>query len=260
MKSKVHHFLNKNKVFVTTIYVLIIINVVLLILESYKPIEKEYHVLFNRFEWFSVIVFTLEYIARLWSADHKFKKGRLRFAFSYYGIIDVMAVLPFYLPMIMPFDLRVIRMLRLFMLLRMFKMGGFLKSLRLIKRVIWSSRSELMLTFIVAVMLLLISSTLMYYVERDHQPEKFASIMHAFWWAIATLTTVGYGDVYPITSVGKFLSGAIALIGVGFIALPTGIMSSAFIDELQKKAAKEHKHSTCPSCGHEYKELTQKPT
>ena len=164
----------------------------------------------------------------------------------------MIAILPFYLPFLIPFDLRIVRILRLFRLLRIFKLGRYSKSLNAITSVLKSTKSELAITGFVAFILLVLSSTIMYYFENEVQPEKFASIGHSFWWAVATLTTVGYGDVFPITTMGKVMSGIIALIGIGFIALPTGIISSAFIERVQKEK-KEQKLCTCPNCGNEFK-------
>ncbi|RXP46896.1 ion transporter [Lutibacter sp. HS1-25] len=258
MKKKVYDFINNNPIFIKFIYGLIILNVVALILQSYEELRVSYSDFFNSFELFSVIVFTIEYVLRLWTSDldpsykgNSFQK-RIKFIFSKFGLIDLFAILPFYLPFIFPFDLRILRILRLFRLLRIFKLGRYSKSLKTISSVLKETRSELSITLFIAFILLVLSSTLMYYFENDVQPEKFASIGHSFWWAVATLTTVGYGDVYPITGIGKILSAIIALIGIGFVALPTGIISSAFIEKIQKDR-KENRICKCPNCGTEYK-------
>lgn len=239
IKNKIHHLINSNDKFIKFIYTLIVLNVIAIVLESYKGLRVEYHHYFKIFEILSVTIFTIEYILRLWTS-----KKKLKFIFSTFGLIDLIAILPFYLPFLFVFDFRILRILRLFRMLRVFKLGRYSKSLKLISNVLKDTKAELSITIFVAFILLIFSSTLMYYVENDAQPENFASIGHSFWWAIATLTTVGYGDIYPITGLGKFLSAIIALIGIGFIALPTGIISSAFIDRIKKD--KEHK---CPHCG-----------
>jgi len=257
MKKKIYELINKNSVFIKFIYGLIILNVISLILESYKGLNVSFSEYFYDFELISVIIFTIEYILRLWSSDQdnslkgKSLKKRLKFVFSTLGIIDLIAILPFYLPFIFPFDLRIVRILRLFRLLRIFKLGRYSKSLNTITSVLKSTKSELAITGFVAFILLVLSSTIMYYFENEAQPEKFASIGHSFWWAVATLTTVGYGDVYPITGMGKVMSGIIALIGIGFIALPTGIISSAFIQRIQEQK-KEKNICKCPNCGTEF--------
>lgn len=258
MKKKVYKLLH-SAFFIKLIYSLIVLNVISLILESYKEINAVYEDFFSLFEIISVTIFTIEYFARLWTSDLSknyegtpFKK-RIRFLFSTLGLVDLIAIVPFYLPFLFVFDLRVVRILRLFRLLRVFKLGRYSKSLKTITSILKETKSELTITLFVTFILLVLSSTLMYYIENDAQPEKFASIGHSFWWAIATLTTVGYGDVYPITAMGKFLSAIIALIGIGFIALPTGIISSAFIDKIQKqKNKKSNKECKCPNCGTEF--------
>lgn len=257
MKKKIYELINKNKVFIKFIYGLIILNVITLILESYQELRVSFSDYFYYFEFFSVIIFSIEYLLRLWTSDldNSIKgnslKKRLKFGFSTLGLIDLIAILPFYLPFIFPFDLRIVRILRLFRLLRIFKLGRYSKSLNTITSVLKNTKSELVITGFVAFILLVLSSTIMYYFENEVQPEKFASIGHSFWWAVATLTTVGYGDVFPITAMGKVMSGIIALIGIGFIALPTGIISSAFIERIQEQK-NEKKICKCPKCGTEY--------
>lgn len=255
-KAKVYTFLNDNSYFQKFIYTLIILNVFSLIIASYKEIYTPYEIVFDAFEFFSVIVFSIEYILRFWTADLEYEKGsafskRIKFGFSAFGLIDLFAILPFYLPFIFPFDLRILRILRLFRLLRIFKLGRLSKSLQTITSVLKESKSELSITIFVAFILMILSSTLMFYVENDAQPEKFANIGQSLWWSVATLTTVGYGDIYPITSLGKILSSVIALIGIGFVALPTGIISSAFISRMQSEKEKK-KSCTCPKCGTEF--------
>lgn len=258
MKKKIYNLLNKNPFFIKFIYGLIILNVIALILESYRELRTPYSEIFNYFEWFSVIVFSIEYLVRIWTADQDETiqgssiKKRLKFGFSTLALIDLIAILPFYLPFFFPFDLRIIRILRLFRLMRIFKLGRYSKSLNTITNVLKHTKSELAITGFIAFVFLVLSSTIMYYFEHDVQPEKFASIGHSFWWAVSTLTTVGYGDVFPVTAMGKLMSGIIALIGIGFIALPTGIISSAFIERLQEHK-KEKNNCTCPNCGTKFK-------
>jgi len=256
MKKRVFNIIHNNHIFIKAIYGLIILNVVVLILESYKQFSFSNFSFFNAFEIFSVCVFSIEYLMRLWTSDLEKKYNgnsfvkRLRFTFSSFGLIDLFAILPFYLPFIFPFDLRILRILRLFRLLRIFKLGRYSKSLKTIGSVLKETKSDLTITIFVAFILLILSSTLMYYIENEAQPEEFGSIVHSLWWAITTLTTVGYGDVYPITVTGKILSGIIAIIGIGFVALPTGIISSAFIKKIQEQK-EERKICRCPHCNKE---------
>lgn len=254
MKSKIHYFINENSFFLKFIYTLIVLNVLTIILESYNEITTNYRLLLEYFEIFSVVIFSVEYILRFYTADLEFSKSlfsskKIKFVTSTYGVIDLLAVLPFYLPLLFPFDLRVLRILRLFRLLRIFKLGRLSKSMKTITSVLKETRSELAITIFVAFILLILSSTLMYHFENEAQPDKFQNIGQALWWSVATLTTVGYGDVYPVTAIGKILSAIIALIGIGFVALPTGILSSAFIEKVQSKKSVTNKSCSCPNCG-----------
>ncbi len=225
------------------INLIIILNIVALILESYAHIEAQYGREFELFEMFSIAIFTIEYIARVYVSDLH-GSSRWKFIWSFYGLVDLFTILPFFLPYIITVDLRVMRAIRLFRFIRVFKLGRFNNSFKTIMDVCASTKNEMMMTIFLASILLLISSTLMYFVESEVQPEKFKTIPHSLWWAISTLTTVGYGDVIPITPVGKILSSFIAIIGIAFVALPTGILSSAYMEELKKK-----RNMSCPHCG-----------
>lgn len=253
LKKKVYDFINFNSLFQKFIYALIILNVLCLIVDSYNEIHIKYELFFEKFELFSVLIFSAEYVLRFWTADFEFEKGsplskKIKFSLSAYGLIDLLAIIPFYLPILFPFDLRVLRILRLFRLLRIFKLGRLSKSLQTITSVLKETKSELSITLFVAFILMILSSTLMYYVENEAQPDKFENIGQSLWWSVATLTTVGYGDIYPITGLGKILNSIIALIGIGFVALPTGIISSAFINKMQKDRENE-RECKCPNCG-----------
>ncbi len=232
------------------IIVLIILNVVAIILESVETISMEYSSEFFYFELFSVIVFTIEYIFRIWvsnlypSYGHPVT-GRLKYALTPLALIDLLAILPFYL-LFTSLDLRLLRMFRIFRIFRLFKIARYISALSLINRVVSRKKEELIISLIFTLFLLLLTSTIMYYVENGAQPEKFSSIPETMWWGISTLTTVGYGDMYPITAMGQFLGGMIAIIGIGLFALPTGILASGFSQEL---AHQSHQAESCPSCG-----------
>lgn len=260
MKQKIYTLLYENERVGRFLYALIVINVIALILESYQEIQSAYQTILDSIEIFSVIIFTIEYFLRIWAADYLSNessfKSRLKFLFSPLGIIDLLAILPFYLPLIMVIDLRVVKVLRLFRLLRIFKLSRFSKSLTTIIQVFKETKADLIITAFVTFILLVLSSTLMYYFEKEAQPIKFASIGHAFWWSVATLTTVGYGDVYPVTGIGKLLSGLTALIGIGFVALPTGIISSAFMNKLQRRKL-DAIECTCPNCGNRFEQTVE---
>jgi voltage-gated potassium channel len=246
------------------IMMLIIVSIIAIIIESDKDWAARYGPALYALEVFAIAVFTIEYLLRVWVAGYKYSdmtpfRATMRFIFTPMALIDLLAIIPFYLELvhgllaafgIVIFDLRFLRTLRLLRLLRILKLNRYSKSLRLVTEALRDKKEELMITIFLCVILLILSSALMFNIEKDAQPEAFPNILAAFWWAIATLTTVGYGDVYPVTAMGKFMSGIIALLGIGLIALPTGIVSSAFIEKIS--AQKRDTHIICPECGHEF--------
>ena len=239
-----------SKVFDYFIIILIILNIISVILESFYSLYQHHVRFFSGFEKVSVIIFTIEYFLRLWTASLRYPHSRhpyLRHSVSFMALIDLFAILPFYLPFFIPFDLRFIRILRLIRLLRIFKLNRYSDSMVMIGNVLKKEKDILLTTVFFTFILLLLASSLMYYIETEAQPEQFPNIIASLWWAVATLTTVGYGDVYPITTLGKFLSAIIAILGIGLVALPTGILSSGFINEINKKKRPDHKR--CPHCG-----------
>lgn len=264
LKQRIFQIIEKAKpgdipsqVFDHSIEVLIVLNIAAVILESFSNIKTTYSHLFTTFELFSVIVFTAEYLLRVWTADLRFPqktkmKARVAFIFSGMAIIDLLAILPFYVPLTLRIDLRVLRILRLTRILRVLKLGRYSKSLALIGRVLKRSKADLAVTLFITFLLLLLASSLMYFAENPAQPDKFPNIIASAWWTIITLTTVGYGDVYPITVIGKILGGIIALLGIGLVALPTGIISSGFMEEIRsnslKCATRNQNQIVCPHC------------
>jgi voltage-gated potassium channel len=232
---------------------LISLNIVAVILETVVDIYNLYNLCFRVFEKISVYIFTLEYLLRLWTctSEEKYSHpvlGRLRYIFSFGALIDLFAFAPFYLPFT-KIDLRVIRILRLFRFLRIFKLGRYLNATRLISNVFKSKKEELILCMVITLSLIIVASSFMYFAENQVQPDKYSSIPATMWWCVTTLTTVGYGDVFPITVIGKFLTAFIAILGIGMFALPAGILASGFSDEFQKRKSKEK--NICPHCGKE---------
>ena len=200
------------------IIVLIILNVLAVIVDTVQSIHLKFGDYFYVFEVFSVVVFTIEYILRVWSCtvNPKFQGpivGRIRFMLTPLAIIDLLAFLPFYLPMLIPFDLRFLRAIRLIRILRLFKLGRYTESVMQFSRVLKAKRAELLTAVFIIFVLLIVASSLLFYVEHTAQPEKFSSIPEAMWWGVVTLTTVGYGDIYPVTGLGKFLGAIISLLG-----------------------------------------------
>lgn len=245
-----------NRVFDFIIMGFIILSVISIILESIDEVNNQIGSFLKIFNIITVIIFSVEYILRIYISDltHPEKNktiSALKFIFSANGIIDLLAILPFYLPMVTRLDLRFLRMLRLTRFLRILKVNRYNNSLNLIWDVIKEKKPELAVTGFVTFTILVLSSFIMYYVEGEKQPESFPNILASFWWAVATLTTVGYGDVYPITALGKIISGLIAILGIGLIALPTGIIGSGFMSKIEEQKGNK---ITCPHCGKEINE------
>ncbi|GAB4400784.1 MAG: ion transporter [Microscillaceae bacterium] len=218
---------------------LIMFNLVFIIFESFEELDP-WKGIFFYFEVFSVIIFSLEYLLHCWTAPLRYPRqshmgARVRYVFSFMGIVDLLSILPFYLPFFIRIDLRALRALRLVRLLRVFKLNRYSPSLALLAEIIEEKKQELSITIFLTFILLLVASTLMYHLEHEIQPERFPNVGATFWWAVATLTTVGYGDVYPVTNWGRFLSGCIALLGIGIVALPTSILSASYLEKLQQK-------------------------
>ena len=229
---------------------LILLNVGAVILSSMAQVRADYATALFGFEVFTVVVFTVEYVARVWSCtvEPEFARpvvGRLRFAGRPLRVIDLLAFVPFYLPFL-GVDLRVIRLLRVLRILRVAKLARYSSALQLIGRVTCTRKEELFVTTIFMLILLIIASTLMYYAESDIQPQHFGDIPSTMWWAVVTLTTVGYGDVYPITGLGKLIAALIAILGIGMVALPAGILGSGFVEEMQTRKGNV---ARCPHCG-----------
>lgn len=253
--------------------ILIALNVLAVILDTVDPIKQQYGVWFTWFEHFSIIIFTIEYLMRLWIADidpvhGKESHRRLKHILSPSAIIDLLVLLPYYLPLVMP-NFMMLRMLRFFRIFRVLKLGRYSNSARILSDVFRAKKEALLVTLATALMVLLFSAGALYYAEHDAQPDKFPSIPESLWVAAITLTSVGYGDAYPITSLGKVAGGIIAFSGIGLFALPAGILASGFADaiamekereeraemkkeianlELEVQGTKEH-YKYCPHCG-----------
>jgi voltage-gated potassium channel len=222
---------------------LILVSIGLAILESEPSLFERYPFAFAVPEFVLTIVFALEYAARLWSSaeDPRFGtglRGRLRYALSLAALLDLLAISPLFLSAVGS-EAFLFRLLRLLRILRLAKLGRYTRATVEIIEAVRSRRYELVASLVCALVLLLISSTFLYLVECDAQPEAFGSIPRAMWWSIATLTTVGYGDVIPVTPLGRVFGGATAIIGIGLIAMPTGILAAAFSDALARRRASE---------------------
>ncbi len=251
-----------NTIFEGFIIFLIIVNVLLIILDTFDNIAAEIQSIFITVEVFSVVVFTIEYLIRLWTADFiypnlKPTRARLKYIFSFLAIVDLFAILPFYLPFIVSVDLIILRVIRLLRLFEIFKANRYVHAFSVVARVIRGRAAQLISSYFIIFVLMIISSILMFYCEHDAQPDVFSNALSALWWAISTITTADFGGIYPITLLGKILNSIISILGIALIAVPTGIISAGFLDELSKEndleKQKEEKHY-CPHCGKYLKE------
>ena len=204
-----------------------------MILESHVSIRNVYGLYFNFFETVSIYIFSFEYLYRIRLAylDNQLK-GVSKYVFSTFGLIDLISILPFFLNQFVKVDGRFLRILRLFRLTRIFKLGRDSSSLKLFVKALRGVRNELKFTLFLSSLAILFSASAIYYLEHEAQPEKFSSITESIWWATVSLATVGYGDVYPITPGGKIFASLISLIGIGIVAIPTGIISASFVEEI----------------------------
>lgn len=273
--------LNGNKIRTRTaivlnwfLIILIFLNVVAVTLETVQSLRVEFDQAFWIFEVTSVLIFGAEYLVRLWcvpagprvtlrrleearlqgdpdeiearEADYAEETGsRLRWMISPMALVDLFAILPTFLPALAAFDMRFLRALRLLRVFRLLKVARYTRSIRLFQQVLRDKREELVLSFFVMFLCLMISSSLMYYVEHDVPQHRvsgaFQSIPAAMWWATAALSTVGYGDVYPVTSLGKVLGALVAMIGIGMFGLPAGILAAGFMEGIDRKNAAEER-------------------
>ena len=225
-----------NSVFSWFLMILIWLNVAAVIVGSINEMRERFYYFFNYFELFSIAVFSLEYLLRVWVAPCKYRKPPyFRYIFSFMGIIDLLAIVPFFLPIFINADLRVLRIFRIFRLLRILKLARYNNAFEFIGRVLQKQKEKLVITIFFMLMMILIASSVMYFAENAVQPEKFPNIPATMWWAIATLTTVGYGDVYPVTILGRIFDAVIAILGIGLIAMPSGIISMGMVEEARKK-------------------------
>ena len=202
------------------IQVLIVLSLVSFSLETIPDLSDKAKAFLRTFETISVVIFTMEYLCRIYVSDKK-----ITYIFSFYGIIDVIAILPYYLSGAI--DLRSLRIVRLLRILRLFKLFRFNDSLYLLQKAFTIVKREMLIFSFIAIILLYISSVGIYYFENPVQPEEFSSIFECMWWAVSTMTTVGYGDIVPITVGGKIFTSFISFIGIGVVSIPTALLASS---------------------------------
>lgn len=210
----------KGKLFDYFIQILIVLSLVSFSIESLPNLSDKTLNILKKFEILSITIFSTEYILRIFVS-----KRPIKYIFSFYGIIDILAILPFYVTGLM--DLRFLRMFRIFRVFRAFKLIRYNKALSRFHTAYKIVKEELVLFFMVTLMLLFLVSAGIYAFENEAQPEVFKSVFHSAWWAVVTLTTVGYGDVYPITIGGRIFTFFVLMIGIGIIAVPAGLIGTA---------------------------------
>ena len=244
-----------SKVFDIGIMVLILASIASVFIMTFELPQTANRFL-NQFEKWAIIVFSVEYLLRIWTAELLFPelpawRAKLKYMRSGMAIVDLVSIMPFYLPMFLPINLVGIRAIRLVRLLRVLKLNRYTDAVASIATVFRSKFREILVSVLLVMIMLVIASLLIYYAEHDAQPDKFANAFSGVWWAVATLTTVGYGDIYPVTALGRFLGGIIAITGIGLVAVPTGIISAGFVELLEKKHSGEEKERPkyCPHCG-----------
>ena len=235
-----------------SLVVLILLNVAAVVFETVGDNAVRYGTVLVAFEWLSLGVFGLEYALRLWSAteDPRYADpvlGRLRWMATPWALVDLVAILPGLATLagVRAQDLRFMRVLRL---LRLLKLGRYSESFRVLGHVLHEKKEELVMALFIVLVALVVSASFMYYAEREAQPEVFSSIPASMWWGIVTLTTVGYGDVVPVTDAGKLIGSISVVMGIFAIALPVGIFASGFTTELENRRKRP---APCPHCGKE---------
>lgn len=247
-------------VFDSIIIVFIFVTVAFVVLDTFQ-MPAWFAPVYKVVETISITVFTLEYILRIWTIPLAYPmlspaRARLKYIFSPMAMVDLLSVLPFFLPLFLPVDLSILQAARIIRLLRIFKIKRYTNALDGIAYVFKKRGSQLFSSVLIIFLLMLIASVLMFEIEHTVQPDKFDNALSAFWWAVATVTTVGYGDMYPITPMGRLLGSVIALLGIGLVAIPTGIISAGFVQVSNAKKKPNvappnlDEKCYCPYCGH----------
>lgn len=217
----------------------IILNLTVSIMYTYDTYRTEYGDLLIVVENITVALFCFDYILRLWTAKYMYPESRgsgavRKYVLSFTGIIDMLSFLPYYLPFFFPSGAVAFRMLRVMRIFRLFRINAYYDSLKLITEVLNSKRQQLFSSVFTILILMLASSLCMYSLEHEAQPEVFTNAFSGIWWSASTLLTVGYGDIYPITTLGKLFGIFITFLGVGMVAIPTGIISAGFVDQYSR--------------------------
>ena len=231
------------------IVVVIILNVLSMFLETFDGLAPFYG-LFKAVEDITVVIFCIEYALRIWTAEYLYPnlskgKAKVRFLVSYDGVVDLLTILPFFFLS----GFIVFRMLRVVRIFHLFRINAQYDSFNVITTVLYEKRNQILSSVFIIVILMLASSLCMYNVEHTAQPYVFRNAFSGIWWSMSTLLTVGYGDIYPVTVLGKTMAICIAFLGVGVVAIPTGIISAGFVEQYSKKAAEQEKFNDIEELG-----------
>lgn len=210
------------------IQTLILLSIVSFSLDTIPNISEELSQILQGFEIFSISIFSIEYLLRIYVS-----KKPLQYIFSFYGFIDLVAILPFYLNGVL--DLRFLRAFRILRIFRVVRLIKYNDALKRFKKAFDIVKEEIILFFLITIVLIFITSAGIYYFEHEAQPEVFKSVFHSAWWSIVTLTTVGYGDVYPITLGGKIFTFFVLMIGVGIVTIPAGLVATALLKAIDNE-------------------------
>lgn len=229
--------MNKNKInFYIEILALtvVLLSVIALVLETETSIKENYGQIIESSKTFFALFFVSEYIIRIANTQRKglSYKSLIKYVFSFFGLIDLLSILPVLIPFAVGPNFAIVKMVRILRVFRILKFGRYSQSVKMLGEVVYSVRSGLFSTLFLAGFTILFASACIYFLEHQTQPDAFPSILSSLWWAVCTLTTVGYGDVYPITAGGKVFSSIIAIVGIGLVAIPTGILSAAFVERI----------------------------
>jgi len=236
----------------TIIYILILLSILNLMFYSVAPVREKYGYILEGIRNTVMPIFILEYIGRLYAAgylkEYKGIKGRLRYMITPYAIIDMLAILP-YILLSYGFNSSFIRSLRLLRIFRLFRVKKYAIFIRLMKQILYNIKEELTVLFLYTLVVLVVLSFIIFDIEHEAQPEVFSNIFQTLWWSVATLTAVGYGDMYPITVAGKLITAVIVLIGIGFVAIPGGMFASEFISAIVEEKKRKGNRLKCLKCG-----------
>ncbi len=227
-----------SRLFDIVLIVLILLNLFIAIFATFDS-SRPYHGLIERIDLVTVLAFTAEYLLRLWTAEFLYPtagplRATVKYMTSFNGIIDLLSFFPYYLPVFLPQGAVAFRMFRVVRILRLFQVNAYYDALNVIGAVLRSKRDQLVSSIFIILVLMTASSLIMYGLEHEAQPEVFANAFSGMWWAVSTLLTVGYGDIYPVTVAGRVFGTILTFLGVGMVAIPTGILSAGFVEQYRR--------------------------